>query len=221
MSRLAPGEAKCRPSGKATACFPRHLEDGSNLRSDRLRDTMSTSCCSLKGNKIPNKISVWIKGSLRLSHSTPKRPHCMMTNADDVVSKTRGSQIRLQFGTRVRCARRAHNQRRLQCTIDLTPIDTHCWACTHCTGHTKLTGCQVDKLTQVRHSFGRDPIEAFLSSPHANQPLLEFTTREPTVARVHHMRTNRGSSSPHANQSMHRQKTHKRSTKHPHTFAFE
>ena len=29
------------------------------------------------------------------------------------------------------------------------------------------------------------------TSPHANQPLLEFTTCEPIDARVHHMRTNR------------------------------
>ena len=61
------------------------LKDDRNLRSDRLRDTMSTSCCSLKSNKILNEISVWIKGSLRLSRSTPKRPHCTMTNADDLL----------------------------------------------------------------------------------------------------------------------------------------
>ena len=45
--------------------FSPPLKDGRNL--DWLRDTMSTSCCSLKGNKIPNQILVWIKGSLRLS----------------------------------------------------------------------------------------------------------------------------------------------------------
>ena len=42
-------------------------------------DFMSTNCCSLKGNKIPNQIKVWTKGSLRSTCSTHKRLQCSMT----------------------------------------------------------------------------------------------------------------------------------------------
>ena len=101
------------PSGRATSPS---LEEGRNLRSDRLRDTMSTSCCSLEGNKIPNDISVWIKGSLRLSRSTPKRPHCTMTNADDLRNKDKTPNQIIDWdkgSLRSSCS----HSKRLQCTM--------------------------------------------------------------------------------------------------------
>ena len=121
------------------------LEDGRNLRSDWLRDTMSTSCRSLKSNKIPNQILVWAKGSLRSLCSKPKRLQCTTTS---------------------------HHRYTL---LGLYPVY---W-------YTKLTSSQVNKLTQIRSYFWTRPYRGSCSrSP-------QFTTCEPTVARVHHMRTHR------------------------------
>ena len=54
---------------------------------------MSTNCCSLKGNKIPNQIIVWTNGSLRSSCSTTKRPHCTMTSCRRSAVRSEGNEI--------------------------------------------------------------------------------------------------------------------------------
>ena len=43
---------------------------------------------------VPNQIIVCIKGSLRPSRSTPKRPHCTMTSAaDDLLPSTKEAAL--------------------------------------------------------------------------------------------------------------------------------
>ena len=75
------------------------------------------------------------------------------------------------------------------------------------------------------------PNRIIVLDPTQSRQLLEFTTCEPVDVRVHHIRTNRCSSSPLAEQSMLEIATYEpieaqaedaqTVTKHPHTFAFK
>ena len=65
----------------------------SSCTGDRdVRDIMSTNCCSVESNKIPNQIAVWTEGSWRSSCSTPNWTQCTMTSCREL-SMIEGSKI--------------------------------------------------------------------------------------------------------------------------------
>ena len=166
-----------------------------------------------KATKIPNQITVWDKGSLRSSCSAPKRAESTMSSRRSrhiVGPASRSSRSWSNWSRRHLHTKRDDDARHVS---NCGRLPCQNWSLWQRNGNRRryTRGQRREKkddlcswtpdprvslnLTQTRHSFGPVPIEA--------------------VARVHHMRTNRCSSSPHTNPSKHRQKTQKRSTKHP------
>ena len=125
---------------------------------------------------------------MRLSRSTPKRPYCTITNADDLLFQREEDPIIVWDNGSLRSS--CSQPKRPTMHDDLTPIETHCWAHAQYTGTRNLKVVTVLDPTQSRHiRVHHMRTNRCLTSPQAKQPLLEFTRYEPSEAQAENAQT--------------------------------